>query len=333
MKLIVLFAAIFGIAFATVMDTSVRPRVGKGESCNAPRDRCRAPYSCVGNVGNLRCFEKRGLGDKCAKDPFWVCADGLSCGATNRCIPAIPLAGSCNDAGDTCQDGASCVGSAGNRRCFVKRTLGQKCGKDPFWVCDVNLACVNKRCVPAIGTAGSCDGSGDVCEDGTTCRGSAGNRRCFPPRLIGDKCGKDPFWDCSEGVCINEVCAPAVDVGGSCDVGGTPCMPGLTCLGNSSNRRCFKERTLGEKCGKDPFWVCEAAFACVNRRCVNPTTVPVAGRCDTPGTACEAGLICLGNPNNRRCFKERTLGQKCGKDPFWVCEAAYTCSTTTGICV
>lgn len=318
------------------MDTSVRRRVGKGASCNAPRDRCTPPLSCVGNVGNLRCFEKRALGDKCGKDPFWVCGDGLSCSPTNRCVTAIPIAGSCNTATDTCQDGTSCVGRTGNKKCFAKRLLGEKCGKDPFWVCDVNLACVANTCIPAIGEAASCNGAGDLCQDGTTCRGSAGNRRCFPPRLIGDNCGKDPFWDCTEGACINEICVPAIDTGGKCDTSATECMPGLTCLGNPRNRRCFRERILGEKCGQDPFWVCEAAFVCTAGRCVNPINpiiVPVSGRCGADGTVCANGLTCLGNAGNRRCFRERTIGQKCGKDPFWVCAAAFTCSIMTGRCV
>lgn len=257
-----------GLSSATVLETTAR--IPKKGLCNDAPNGCDAGLSCVGNVGNKRCFPKREAGAKCGKDPFWVCVDGLTCAKNGRCIDASGVKESCNEPGDACAPGLSCVGNLGNKRCFPPRLMGDKCGKDPFWVCQAPLVCSSAgMCVLPQGKKGSCNAPTDACKPGLVCVGNVGNKRCFTPRREGDKCGEDPFWNCVDGLTCSPagMCVKGVPVKGSCNVPGDVCSDGLICVGNVGNKRCFPPRLEGDKCGKDPFWECAGGFTCVAAIC------------------------------------------------------------------
>lgn len=55
----------------------------------------------------------------------------------------------CDGVNMVCGQGMRCVGGLTNKRCFLKRTLGEKCGLDPFWVCVRGLRCVAGFCMTA----------------------------------------------------------------------------------------------------------------------------------------------------------------------------------------
>ena len=308
-------------------------RLRKGARCDDDPAWCRRGLTCVGDPGDMRCFRLRRLGQKCGRDPFWVCKEGLEC-EYNVCVkPKIGKRGSCNEADDVCENGLSCVGNEGNKKCFALRGPGMRCGKDPFWVCEDGLDCVNKICIkPKIGKRGSCNEPDDVCEDGLTCVGNKGNMKCFALRGPGMRCGKDPFWVCEDGLdCEYNICVkPKIGKRGSCNEPGDVCEDGLSCVGNDGNKKCFALRGPGMRCGKDPFWVCEDGLNCEYNICVKPK-IGKRGSCNAPDDVCEDGLSCVGNDGNKKCFALRGPGMRCGKDPFWVCEDGLDCEYN--ICV
>lgn len=146
-------------------DGVCKATVGKGERCGRMA-KCAAPLSCVGRKKNLRCFEKKAVNMRCGKDPFWVCQDGLSC-CDGVCKSGAAKGARCGD-GIKCGMPLSCVGRPENRRCFMKKGLGMKCGKDPFWVCEEGLACYKGLCRRAVGKGKTC-GVKKVCKDQRTC--------------------------------------------------------------------------------------------------------------------------------------------------------------------
>lgn len=180
--------------------------VQEAGSCEEAGSVCGEGLSCVGNEGNRKCFMKKGPGMACGKDPFWVCRAWLKC-KNGVCVPAIEQGGSCNEPAEVCREGLSCLGNEGDRKCFMKKGPGMACGKDPFWVCRAGLKCEGGVCVTPIGTGRECDELGSVCQDGLFCVGRVGNRRCFPKRKAGEKCGKDPFWQCQWDLrCVDGLC-------------------------------------------------------------------------------------------------------------------------------
>ncbi|CDF39841.1 unnamed protein product [Chondrus crispus] len=142
-------------------------------------------------------------------------------------------------------------------------------------------------------------------------------------------CGKDPFWVCRNGLrCLRGVCVRTIARGRSCNIPGSVCAEGLSCVGNLGNKKCFMRKPVGMPCGKDPFWVCRHGLRCIKNVCVR--TVNVGQECNSPEALCPEGTSCVGNEGNRKCFAKKEAGMRCGKDPFWVCRNGLRCAG--GIC-
>lgn len=183
------------------------PPIGRAGSCNAPGDVCEDGLTCLGVEGNMKCFVGRDVGDRCGRDPFWACRPELRCVDKICAGPPIAKAGACNNPGDICEDGVSCLGPEGNKKCVRGRNVGDRCGNDPFWFCKEGLKCVKKVCLKPIAKAGACNIPAPVCEAGLSCLGPVGNRKCVRGRNVGDMCGNDPFWFCKNGLdCVDKVC-------------------------------------------------------------------------------------------------------------------------------
>lgn len=164
------------------------------------------------------------------------------------------------------------------------------------------------------------------CKSPLVCAGKPHNRRCVRPMPQGGKCANDPWWVCADGlVCEQGVCAKQrKNIGERCDVH-APCAKALLCAGNGKRNKCVKGMPPGGKCGNDPWWVCEKGTKCEHGTC----KVPMHGRCER-AQPCVQGLVCAGTENVRKCVKPMAPGEKCGNDPWWVCDSDALCRN--GIC-
>ena len=230
----------------------------------------------------------------------------------------------CNDDPAWCEEGLSCVGNEGNMKCFARKMLGMRCGQDPFWVCEEGLLCEYNVCVNApISVGGACNDPDDVCEDGLSCVGNEGNMKCFARKMLGMRCGQDPFWVCEEGLlCEYNVCVRApIGRRGNCNDPDDVCEDGLACIGTETRKKCVALRRVGRSCGNNAFDACQEGLVCDYNIC----RIAEGDSCNKRRNGCVTGLSCVGGRDNRRCFAKRKLGENCGKDPFWVCEDHLVC--------
>ncbi|PXF49702.1 hypothetical protein BWQ96_00354 [Gracilariopsis chorda] len=247
---------------------------------------------------------------------------------------ALEAGEACDDEPYWCAAGLSCVGEEGNRKCFRKRSRGEKCGLDPFWMCEDSLSCQNSTCV-FIGHEGDrCNGSTAVCAGKLRCIGNEGDTKCFMKQYKGGLCPEDePFWVCREELsCVNGVCKQVnIMEGGECNTDNEVCADGLHCIGEPWRRNCFRKQGLGEACPQeDPYFVCEQTLSCVDELCVR--VVGEGEDCGEEDVLCEHGLQCVGDNGARKCFAGRAEGERCGLDPFWACAPPLRCAEN-GVCV
>ena len=202
---------------------------------------------------------------------------------------AISRGERCDPADDKCDAPLSCVGNSPNTRCFMKKPIGMKCGKDPFWVCEDGLECCDGRCF-AVGSKGERCGKFIKCPPPLSCVGLKKNLRCFEKKPEGMRCGKDPFWVCKDGLaCVEGICKKGAGIGESCGMG-VPCGAPLSCEGPSHDMRCFLKKALLERCGENPYSTCEGKLVCDNT-CKIPRRL--GKKCRSKKHGCKAGLICL----------------------------------------
>lgn len=242
-----------------------------------------------------------GRGDLCTADP-------------NNCTPPL-----------------SCVGAPARKpRCYMKKAVNMQCGKDPFWVCEDGLQCIDGLCKNPIWRTELCDKSyhaDSACIEPLSCVGPVGKKRCYEKKPRGMRCGVDPFWVCEDGLdCNYNVCTKLLEQKERCDGPGAAnsiCRSPLSCVGPVGKKRCYMEKNQGGRCGVDPFWVCESWLKCKGGRCVN--VLGRAEKCEEPFTMCKRPLSCVGPTGKMRCYKKKALGMTCGADPFWVCADGLKC--------
>ncbi|KAI0562539.1 crumbs protein precursor 95F [Gracilaria domingensis] len=305
----------------------VKPRVPLGESCLEADSVCVEGAICVGTATRKICKKPRTVGEQCDVDPFWVCEDGLDCIANVCEKPKVPRGGDCLPAGSVCVDGTVCAGTDRRKKCVAPMGPGGQCDIDPFWVCEDGLDCVANVCEkPKVPRGGDCLPAGSVCVDGTVCAGTDRRKKCVAPMGPGGQCDIDPFWVCEDGLdCVANVCEkPKVPRGGDCLPAGSVCVDGTVCAGTDRRKKCVAPMGPGERCGQDPFWVCDVDLVCIGGTCMRPK-IGLGGDCKPEGSVCEEGLFCLGDNGLKKCVKGMTAGQKCGLDPFWSCQPGLTC--------
>lgn len=319
------------ILFALGVPSSLRPvvhtQIERGELCEGISEACASGLSCIGKEGLKRCFPKRKVDEQCGNDPFWECEDDLRC-VSKLCVkPLIALGESCNLPTDICENLLSCVGNTGNKRCFKKRAINEKCGKDPFWVCEEPLDCVSDICIKAkIGEALPCNTETDECEESLTCVGNPGNKACVRTRGVGESCSKDPVILCNFDLdCLSSICVkPRVGKGLPCNDATEICEKGLRCAGPEDDKRCFIKRDVGEICEEEPFSICKYGLDCIAGVCIR-SPIGKGKSCDGMDSICEKGLSCLGKKGNKKCFAKLDAGSKCGNNPFSVCKFGLDC--------
>lgn len=314
-------------------DKCVRPQVSAGGNCSASKVQCKEGTVCVGKLENMRCVVPMEEGKQCGQDPYWVCKGGLVC-SNGLCIANdIPKGGDCLNSELKCEAGTVCAGTGIRMRCVVPMGENEICGKDPFWVCESNLSCIDNSCIKkTVRKGGSCLSRDSVCIDGTVCAGRPDKKRCVKPMSEGERCGKDPFWICQAGLeCLENRCVhPRVSKGGDCFEEGSVCEEGTVCAGTASRKKCVTPMDEGQKCGRDPFWVCKAGFSCKNGVC-NLSSGVEGADCKRNASRCGEGLVCAGNARKRKCVKPIPLFGHCGINPRVVCERELVC--VNGRCV
>lgn len=308
-------------------DECVRPQIPAGNSCSESGAQCEEGTICAGTTENKRCVAPMGEGKQCGQDPFWICEEGLDC-KNGVCIANyIPKGGDCSKLKSKCEAGTVCAGTAKRMRCVVPMAENETCGRDPFWVCESSLDCVDNLCKKmAIEKGGNCLPKDSVCTEGTVCAGRSDKKRCVKPMSEGERCGRDPFWICKAGLdCVENRCVlPRVRKGGNCLKEGSVCVEGTVCVGTEMRKKCVTPMDKGEKCGKDPFWVCKAGLTCTNGTC-NLSGGSEGTDCKSNASHCEEGLVCAGNDRRRRCVKPIPLAGKCGMNPRAVCDRELVC--------
>jgi hypothetical protein len=144
---------------------------------------------------------------------------------------------------------------------------------------------------------------------GGYCDGGGFNRcgTCATPGARGAPCSFDE--ECGEGlVCLENVCAPPVGLGGCCDQTWDYCAQGLVCV----NSRCAEPGGLGKPCSGG--FDCVEGLACKQNVCAVPTQ---QGQPCVEGD-CAAGLAC-----NEPCVNITTPTPVCV--PVTVAQPAQAC--------
>lgn len=298
-------------------------KINDNGSCKSNPTSCLSGRVCVGTSSTKRCKIPMGPGQRCERDPFWVCRSSLTC-VHNIC--KIGLGAVCTDYPDECASGLSCVGSGSVKRCNKLMDIGGQCEVDPWWVCRPGLVCQNQEC--KIPQGGVCTANPDECASGLACVGSGSAKRCNKPMGPGGQCEVDPYWVCEPGLtCAHKRCK--IPENGSCTGNTDQCVSSLACVGTSSNKRCKKLMDVGERCGVDPFWVCKPSLPCQGNVC----RIPQDGSCTNQEDLCEEGTNCIGKDHDYRCKAPVGLGGSCGNDVFSVCEEKLACDKRSWKCI
>lgn len=284
-------------------------------TCTIDLDGCAFGLSCFGTDDEKKCTKPIPVGGECETDPFQFCESALVC-LNNMCKIAENSA--CTDNQEGCVDGLRCVGSNDVKQCTKPSPVGGDCEISMFSLCEDDLKCEENQCKIREGSV--CTGAPNSCSSGLSCVGANEEKRCKTLMPVGGKCRTDPFWICEKGlVCQKEHCR--IPSKGLCLHAPKFCARGTKCVGTNTKKRCKKPMRLGGRCGTDPFWVCGGRLLCDNNRC----KLPKGSLCKRHPTKCLSGTKCIGNQRVKRCKKPMQDGQKCGTDPFWVCDDGLKC--------
>jgi hypothetical protein len=146
------------------------------------------------------------------------CRDGAS-SCMGVCTALIPVAQDCDPNTDRCAEDARC--DLATKRCVPRPPEagpGQACGGASNVQCRSGSYCVFPRTASGVcratTTSGSCSRDGH-CSSGTRCLGPEGQRRCAPPKKLGEpctagwnECSASPFGRCEGGVCTERRAEP-----------------------------------------------------------------------------------------------------------------------------
>lgn len=230
-------------------------------ACTNNPDECADGLKCVGSDDVKQCTTPSLVGDGCEIDMFSFCEDGLIC-EENEC--KIAERSTCTREPNACASGLRCVGANKEKRCKKLMPVGEKCETDPFWFCEDGLICQNRRC--RIPSKGLCLHAPSFCVRNTKCVGTETMKKCKKPMSLGEPCGSDPFWVCSDNlVCDDNLCK--LPKGSLCTKNPTECLSGTKCVGTDKVKRCKNPVQDGKKCRIDSFSECDEGLKCRNHRC------------------------------------------------------------------
>lgn len=115
-----------------------------------------------------------------------------------------------------------------------------------------------------------------------------------------------------------------VGPGHDCLPEGSRCVDGSMCVGTLDKKICVMPRSFGHSCGFTGFDICADGLDCVESICGIPN-IPLGGHCSKPGSVCEAGTVCAGKKNRKKCVEPVRMGGVCSKNLYSVCETGYEC--------
>lgn len=293
---------------------------GQGGDCNADASFCASGTMCIGPDNKKECRQPMDVGKRCGNDPYWVCAPNLLCeeGVCKR-----NQGDDCDDHPSNCASGTACVGPPGYKQCRIPMDAGKRCGGDPYWVCGASLLCEDYVC--KRGHGGDCSDNASICASGTKCVGNDTKKQCKRPMKEGERCGVDPFWVCQDGLqCVGNKCTSRKN-NNSCDDNGSECASGMHCVGPNGKKKCRRLMQSGERCGVDPYWVCEKGLTCEDQKCKRESKTD----CSDDASVCTSGTKCVGPDGRKKCRKPKQEGGQCRVDPYWVCDKGLTCINQT----
>lgn len=300
---------------------SRRCKLLQGQSCETRTNLCAAGLKCVGLRGQRKCFKLVGLNGKCdRKKPFSQCLPGLTCTDKNVC--RINIGGKCTGKDDECVDGADCLGPRGNRRCTVRKKVGQPCSTKQLSVllCKIGLKCDKNNCrIPVGGDClnpdvgkGSKLGNNNGCVNNAQCVGTRSKKTCRVPAGPGGACDTkvDAGKPCQSNLkCEGRKCR--IRAGHDCTKHPNDCDDGTKCLNVGNTKRCKKAVPLGGKCGSRASGPCVNGLQCDARVC----KLRKGAECGATPELCAKGLTCLkGSGNKKVCTEDLGPGQQCTVD-------------------
>ena len=174
-----------------------------------------------------------------------------------------------------------------------------------------------------IGQGGDCTGRPNKCDKGLYCLGPEGKKKCKPFRLLGQRCGQDPYWICAKGLTCQWRCR--ISQGYGCTDNPNWCARGLHCVGRTKWKRCEKPVGLGGTCLTKPWLVCASGLTCDDYKC----KLEEGENCAKTPYLCASGLKCLGYKDEKYCTKPSPAGGSCGYGPYSVCEHGLKCEYNT----
>lgn len=158
---------------------------------------------------------------------FCGIAQGNGCGT---CAAAPQVGDSC--AVISCGGGLSCTTPA--QTCVVAAGLGASCASGV--PCTDGLVCVDSTTcqagVTTVGAACDPDGAGCALFSGLGCDGTSSLCVTETLAMPGAPCGyvAEQPTSCLGGACLRGVCVGYVPAGGSCEIGGAPCVSNTRCI-------------------------------------------------------------------------------------------------------
>lgn len=292
--------------------------------CNDHPSECISGLHCVGPIGRKLCHKPMGINKRCQIDPYWECAEGLSCVA-NVCKGSERR--DCLGT-DECSTGLECIGPAQGKQCRKLMKIGASCGTDPYSVCDIHtgLKCEVGICKKEEGQA--CTAK-EECSNGLHCVGPDKSRQCRKEMRAGEKCEHDDYGQCAHGLkCTHNICK--IPISGRCDAEygkelNHHCAEGVQCIGPPGKSACLNAMRLNGGCQTDPYWVCAYGLYCQSNICKGDIAHPCSSSSD-----CKRDLQCVGPFGTKKCRKEIGLREKCLIDSNNTCKVGLDC--VSGFC-
>ncbi|MBI5515409.1 MAG: hypothetical protein HY909_16640 [Deltaproteobacteria bacterium] len=295
------------------------PEVAAGARCDPRRERdgCGAGASCVTDRGESRCVPDGTRGGACAHDAA-VCAPGLRCDSTNRCVPGLVQGSKCDPTGrlGVCAAGSSCRYRADASYCVPHGARGAS-GRPGSPPCDEGLVQGSSgTCVEGLPVGSACEPSSSAspCAAGAACvRGDRGDR-CVADGVLGGRCrSRGPHCDPGLGCDAGHFCVTGSPVGSACDPDRRTdvCVLGASCRAAAGGPRCVVDGILDGGC-RDEEPHCDAGLACAGPGVCRPA-LPLGASCDRGAVerACGPGAQCIEAGEGYRCFATGGLGGHC----------------------